>query len=84
MSNTHFSKRCDILAQTYDHPDFGDFVAQYNIGVPAAYMIANNLMSGYSVECHGYIDEAWLALLVFTESDPSEDYFELQDLTGEG
>jgi hypothetical protein len=84
MSNTPFSKRCDILAQTYDHPDFGDFVAQYNIGVPAAYMIANNLMSGYSVECHGYIDEAWLALLVFTESDPSEDYFELQDLTGEG
>lgn len=83
MTNTPFSNRCNILAQTYTHPDFEEFVAQYNIGVPAAYMFANNFMSGYSVECQGYIDEAWLALLVFTESDPSEDYFELQDLTGE-
>jgi hypothetical protein len=60
MDSKDFSKIIADLSYVYENAEeFGDFVARYNIGVPAAYLIHNKLVSRPTADCKRWILEAW-------------------------
>lgn len=50
MTNTPFSEICNELADTYMNPEYEEFAALNDISVPAAYLIAEGLVTNWTDE----------------------------------
>jgi len=62
MDSNNFSDIIADLSYIYENrEEFADFVATWDVGVPAAYMLHNELMSSPTEGCVKWIMEAWEA-----------------------
>jgi hypothetical protein len=63
LSNpTHFSNRCEILAELWmnyrDDEQFADFIEYNDLGLPLAYMLANAITKGTDTS-EAMVNETW-------------------------
>jgi hypothetical protein len=69
---TSFNVRCEILADLWmsyrDDEEFGDFMSYNDLGLPMAYIVANELGSVNEVGVR-FIDEGWNLLLAALKLD---------------
>jgi len=86
MSNTDltpFQKKCEILAELwidYKHEeDFADFVSYNDIGLPLAFVLANDIATS-TPKSEMFIDETFELLLAALGIDNDEGYDSLADL----
>lgn len=79
MDKTPFSDKCNILAEEYLSDNYG-LMPFYNIGLPAAYLIAEGLMSPADDSIIDYIEQTWQALLDAAGVE-DEGFDSLEDLT---
>lgn len=78
MDKTPFSNMCNILAEVYLTDDY-NLMPHHNIGLPAAYLIAEGLVTPHD-DVIVYIEQTWDALLDAIGID-DEGFDSLQDLT---
>lgn len=74
-TTTHFSSKCDILADLWlnyrQDDEFKDFVEYNDLGLPLAYAIANGIVSERSPIIEKFIDETFELLLSGLEIEDS-------------
>ena len=78
MDKTPFSNKCNILADAYLTGEF-ELMPHYNIGLPAAYLIAEGLVTPND-SVLGYIEDTWQAMLQAADVE-DEGFDSLEDLT---
>lgn len=86
MPKTAFSDKCDILAtfllaskEMDISDDWRDFIVTYDIGLPVAFAVANNiatLIDGMDF----YIEDTWDAFCSLLGLDPDLEYSSLTDM----
>jgi hypothetical protein len=78
-----YSKKCIILADFWlnykDEEDFDDFVAYNDIGLPLAFMIAEDIVVS-NATAEVYVNEAWELLCAAMDIDSKQDYDSLEDM----
>jgi hypothetical protein len=78
-----FSKKCAILGDFWlnykDEEGFEDFVEYNDIGLPLAFMIAEDIVLSNQV-AEVYVNEAWLLLCEAMNLDSKQDYDSLEDM----
>lgn len=83
MSNMNFSNRVRVLGQFQEHffadPDWNMFICHYNIGVPLAYCVWQDLATP-TEEGREVIEETWLALCKWLDVNPDSNFLILDDL----
>jgi hypothetical protein len=82
-TNIPYSKKCLILSDFWlnykDEEDFEDFVAYNDIGLPLAFMIAEDIVVSNPV-AEVYVNEAWELLCSALNVDSKQDYDSLEDM----
>ena len=78
MDKTPFSSMCNILAEVYLTDEY-DLLSHYNVGLPAAYLIAEGLVTPND-DVIVYIEQTWDALLDAVGVDDAG-FDSLEDLT---
>ena len=82
-TNIPYSKKCLILSDFWlnykDEEDFDDFVAYNDIGLPLAFMIAEDIVVSNPV-AEVYVNEAWELLCSALNVDSKKDYDSLEDM----
>lgn len=82
-TNIPYSKKCLILSDFWlnykDEEDFDDFVAYNDIGLPLAFMIAEDIVVSNPV-AEVYVNEAWELLCSALNVDSKQDYDSLEDM----
>ena len=78
-----YSKKCFILADFWlnykDEEDFEDFVEYNDIGLPLAFMIAEDIVLS-TTTAEVYVNEAWELLCAALKIDSKQDYDSLEDM----
>jgi len=74
-TTTHFSNKCEILADLWlnyrQDEEFQDFVEYNDLGLPLAYLIANNVVTEKSNTIEKFINESFELLLSGLEIEDS-------------
>lgn len=82
-TNTPYSRKCFILGDFWlnykDEEDFEDFVAYNDIGLPLAFMIAEDIVESSTVG-EVYVNEAWELLCAAMQIDSKQSYDSLEDM----
>ena len=64
---TPFSSKCNVLAELWldyrDDEEFLDFISYNDLGLPLAYAVSSNLVSGLSDTGESMIEETWTLFL---------------------
>ena len=85
MSDTEFTTKCEILAELWmnyrDDEEFLDFVEYNDLGLPLAYMIANNIVTNNDLASK-FVEEAFDLLLSALGIDEDTGFENLDELLG--
>lgn len=84
MTNTPFSKKCEILGDIYvwekDTPEFTSLIDDHDIGMPLAYLIHSGIVTAWTEEGETHIDYAWNDMCDTLGKDMDGEYHSLADL----
>lgn len=82
-TNIPYSKKCLILADFWlnykEEEEFEDFVAYNDIGLPLAFMIAEDIVLS-TIVAEVYVNEAWELLCRALNVDSKQNYDSLEDM----
>ena len=82
MSATDFDRKCEILADLWlnyrDEEFWEDFIEFHDLGLPAAYMIANEIVESTSIAAT-FVEQAWEMMLRLLEVEDGE-FFSLEEV----
>jgi hypothetical protein len=81
--STSFLKKCEILAEVHveagSNPNLEDFRIVNDVGLPLAYLIAQDLVEPKGDDSLKYIDDTWRMLCESLGIDPNGDYKDSAD-----